>query len=215
MISEIENAMMARLKDGLGRMVSSVGSYGGELEDVGAIARVLPACWVTFLGVQQTRPVSTHKHRFYTTGRFSVLLAAYSVREEAAQRKGGPARDEVGCNRLIRAVRRLMSRQDMGLPVEPLLPGRVRSLFSTRLNSDALAAYACEFDTVWVEEALDNGRWPAPEGDNDPDRLFADYQGRLDTPWPMHERTGLAYHLDDQPAVVAQDLVTMRAKDPD
>lgn len=56
MISEIENAMMARLKDGLGRMVSSVGSYGGELEDVGAIARVLPACWVTFLGVQQTRP---------------------------------------------------------------------------------------------------------------------------------------------------------------
>lgn len=47
MISEIENAMMARLKDGLGRMVSSVGSYGGELEDVGAIARVLPACATT------------------------------------------------------------------------------------------------------------------------------------------------------------------------
>ncbi|WP_438805422.1 phage protein Gp37 [Sodalis sp. (in: enterobacteria)] len=54
MISEIENAMMARLKAGLGRMVSAVGSYGGKLEDVGAITRVLPACWVTFLGVQQT-----------------------------------------------------------------------------------------------------------------------------------------------------------------
>ncbi|MGL9774403.1 MAG: phage protein Gp37 [Sodalis sp. (in: enterobacteria)] len=131
------------------------GSYGGALEGVGAIARVLPACWVTFLGVQQTQPVSTHKHRFYTSGRFSVLLAAYSVREEAAQRKGGPARDEVGCNRLIRAIRRLMNRQDMGLPVEPLLPGWVRSsLFSACLNSDALAAYSCEFDTVWVEEAL-------------------------------------------------------------
>ncbi|WP_050747481.1 phage protein Gp37 [Sodalis glossinidius] len=149
---------------------------------------------MTFLGVQQTRPLSTHKQLFYTTGRFSVLLAACSVCKEAAQRKGGPARDEVGCNRLIQAVRRLMSRQDMGLHIEPLLPGWVRSLFSTRLNSDALAAYACEFDTVWVEEALDNGRWPAPEGDNDPDRLFADHQGRLDTPWPMHERTGLAYH---------------------
>lgn len=132
-----------------------------------------------------------------------MLLAAYSVR------------DEVSCNQLIRAVRRLMSRQDMGLPVEPLLSGRVRSLFSTRLNSDALAAYSCDFDTVWVEEALDNGRWLAPESDNDPDRLFADYQGRLDTSWPMHERTGLAYHLDDQPAVVAQDIVTIRAKDPD
>ncbi|WP_438805487.1 phage protein Gp37 [Sodalis sp. (in: enterobacteria)] len=76
------------------------------------------------------------------------MLAAYSVREEAAQRKGGPARNEVGCNSLIRAVRRLMSRQDMVLPVEPLLPGWVRSLFSARLNSDALAAYSCEFDTV-------------------------------------------------------------------
>ncbi|WP_148203410.1 phage protein Gp37 [Sodalis glossinidius] len=41
MISEIENAMMVRLKDGLGRMVYSVGSYGGELEDVGAIASLL------------------------------------------------------------------------------------------------------------------------------------------------------------------------------
>lgn len=123
MISEIENAMVARLRDGLGRMVSAVGSYDGALDDVGAIAHVLPACWVTFLGVQQTRP--------------------------------------------------------------------------------------------WVEEALDNGRWPAPEGENDPDRLFADYQGRLERPWPMHERTGLAYHLDDHPAVVAQDIVTTRAKDHD
>ncbi|MFT4466260.1 MAG: phage protein Gp37 [Sodalis sp. (in: enterobacteria)] len=96
-----------------------------------------------------------------------------------------------------------------------MLPGRVRSLFSTRLNSDALAAYACEFDTVWVEEALDNGRWPAPESDNDPDRLFADYQGRLDRPWPMHERTGLAYHLEGQPTVASQDIVTTRAKDHD
>ncbi|MFT4466262.1 MAG: phage protein Gp37 [Sodalis sp. (in: enterobacteria)] len=41
MISEIENAMMARLKEGLGRMVYSVGSYGGELDDVGTIARLL------------------------------------------------------------------------------------------------------------------------------------------------------------------------------
>ncbi|MFT4466261.1 MAG: phage protein Gp37 [Sodalis sp. (in: enterobacteria)] len=73
--------------------------------------------------MQQTRPVSTHKHRFYTTGRFSVLLAACSVREEAARRKGGPARDEVGCNRLIRAVRRLMSRQDMGLPYRAIAAG--------------------------------------------------------------------------------------------
>ncbi|WP_438805423.1 hypothetical protein [Sodalis sp. (in: enterobacteria)] len=35
------------------------------------------------------------------------------------------------------------------------------------------------------------------------------------TPWPIHERTGLAYHLDDPPAVVAQDIVTTRAKDHD
>ncbi|NIG88532.1 DUF1834 family protein [Serratia symbiotica] len=45
MINETELAMIERLRVGLGQMVKEVSSYGGELDDVGAIARALPvAC---------------------------------------------------------------------------------------------------------------------------------------------------------------------------
>lgn len=215
MISETELAMIERLRAGLGQMVKEVSSYGGELDDVGAIVRALPAVWVTFLGIQSSAPVSTHKNSFRVMGRFAVMVTAYNVRQEAAQRRGGPQLDEVGCNLIVRSVRRLLTRQDMGLPIEPLLPGRVRSLFSSRLNEKAMSAYSCEFDTVWIEEALECGHWPAPEGDDDPDRVFAWYRGRLDKPYPMHESTGLAYHLDGQGPTVAQDIIFTEAKDHD
>lgn len=215
MITQIESAIITRLREGLGRMVSEVQSYGGELDDVGEIARVFPAVWVTFAGVQNTRAISTHKNRFYTTGRFSVLLGAYNLRDEACQRKSGQALDEVGCNRLIYAVRRLMTRQDMGLPIEPLLPGKVRSLFSTRLNNQAISVYACEFDTVWIEDALECGRWPTPEGDDDPDSIFTWYQGRRDGVIPWHESTHLAYHLPGESEPVADDIIQNRSDDDD
>ncbi|NIG88531.1 DUF1834 family protein [Serratia symbiotica] len=119
------------------------------------------------------------------------------------------------CNLIIRSVRRLLTRQDMSLPIEPFFPGRVRSLFSSRLNEKVMSAYACEFDTVWIEEALECGHWPAPDGGDDPDRVFAWYRGRLDKPYPMHESTGLTYHLDGKGPAVAQDNISTEAKDHD
>jgi phage gp37-like protein len=213
MITLTENAIVERLRLGLGKMAKEVNSYGGELEDMGAVVHILPAVWVTFLGVQGTKPVSTHRKKFYVTGRFSVMVACYNVREETARRQGGPMginRDEPGSNLLIRSIRRLLTRQDFGLKIEPLMPGRVRNLFNSAMNHKALSAYACEFDTVWVEEALDNARWPAPESDADDDYAFQYYGGKLDKPWPMHESTGMAYRLPGQSGNAAEDIVETR-----
>lgn len=218
MITLTENAIVERLRLGLGKMAKEVNSYGGELEDMGAIVHVLPGVWVTFLGVQGSKPVSTHRNKFYVTGRFSVMVACYNVREEAARRQGGPMginRDEPGSNLLIRSIRRLLTRQDFGLKIEPLMPGRVRNLFNSALNHKALSAYACEFDTVWVEEALDNGRWPAPESEVEDDYAFAYFGGKLDKPWPMHESTGLAYRFPGQNVTVAEDILETKKDEQD
>ncbi|MCZ5321372.1 DUF1834 family protein [Escherichia coli] len=36
-------------------------------------------------------------------------------------------------------------------------PGRVRTLFNTGVSERAMSMFACEFDTRWVEHALENG----------------------------------------------------------
>ncbi|MXP50782.1 DUF1834 family protein [Pantoea sp. Eser] len=86
-----------------------------------------------------------------------------------------------------------MTGQDLGLPITDLRPGRVTNLFRKAYNKNAVSVYVCEFATDWYEDALDNGRWPAPEGDNDPDQVFARYLGRLNTalPGPRHHSCGL------------------------
>jgi len=215
MISETELAMIELLRIGLGQMVKEVSSYSGELDDVGANDRALPAVWITFLGIQSTTPVSTGKNPFRMNARFAVMVTAYSVSQEAAQRRGEPRIDEVGCNLIIRSVRRLLTRQNMGLPIEPFLPGRMRSIFSSWPNEKARSAYACEFDTIWIEDALECIHWPAPEGNDDNDRLFAWYRGRLDKPYSIHESTGLTYHMDGQVPAVAQDNISTGTKDHD
>lgn len=48
MITQIENALVERLQRGLGRLVNTVKSYGGELDDESLGTSRLPMCLVTF-----------------------------------------------------------------------------------------------------------------------------------------------------------------------
>ncbi|KGT95303.1 hypothetical protein NG99_04600 [Erwinia typographi] len=193
MITQIEQAIVTRLSEGLntrkGGMVRNVTTYGGELEDIGQILRVLPGIWVTFKGVTSCRPQNTTQRRWRVTGEFAVFVASRSVRSETAQREGGPVPDEPGCNLIAESVRRLLTGQDVGLPIACLRPGRVTNLFRKAYKDSAVSVYVCEFSTHWYEDALDNGRWPAPEDATDPDYIFAEYCGRLDKPWPAHDTT--------------------------
>ncbi|MCG9060285.1 DUF1834 family protein, partial [Laribacter hongkongensis] len=212
-ISEIEMAIQSRLREGLGRLVRSVETYAGELDDdLGDIVRALPAAWVTFGGVQSTAPHNTRKDLWHAHGLFVVLVGAYDLSPEYA-RRGRPQQpgQPVGSYGLVRAVRRLLTWQDMGLPIGHLEPGRVRVMFNGAVSKQALSVYACEFRTSWLEEALPVGRWPAPDSADDQDAVFAVAGGRLDQPAPEWLHTGLCYHLaPDDGRPDAEDQLTMR-----
>lgn len=209
MIATIEAALIARLTPGLGRMVRLVASYSGELDDeLANVIRAFPAAWVTFGGITDTRPASTSRSQFKTTGQFVVMVGERNLQQQAG-RHGGVRPEQVGVYPLVYAVRRLLSGQDLGLAISPLQPGKVRTLYNTRLNDGAFAVFACEFSCSWMEDALVNGHWPTAATPDSPDALFARYGAQLQTPDPDWLRTGLNYHLaQDDGQADAQDLLT-------
>ncbi|MED0011700.1 MULTISPECIES: DUF1834 family protein [Escherichia] len=206
MITEIERALVERLRCGLGHMVREVRTYAGELdEDPGRIVRSLPAVWVTFGGIVKTERYSTSRQKYIATGRFVVVVGDYTPRSEQSARQGGTVRDEVGTNLLVESVRRLLTGQDLGLEIDYFEPGRVRTLFNTGVAERAMSVFACEFDTRWVEHALENGKWP--ERGAEADMAFNRYHGRLSDPDPDFLRAG----LDCTSGVITvSDLIELR-----
>ena len=202
--------MVARLRLGLGKMVKSVETYGGELDDDSdEVIRRFPAAWVTFGGVRESQPAATNREKWKAEALLAVMVGARSVRNEQAARHGGPALHEVGSNTLIYAVRRLLSQQDLGLPVRHLAPGRIRTLRHVLMGKEAFSCYALEFHTAWVEEVLPNGMFPLPVDEGNPDDVFGRYDAQLGTPDPDWLRTGLNYYLQpDDGNADAQDVIT-------
>lgn len=212
-ITAVELAMVARLRLGLGKMVKSVETYGGELDDdTDEVIRRFPAAWVTFGGVRDTQATSTRQEKWKAEALFAVMVGARSVRNEQAARHGGPALHEVGSNTLIYAVRRLLSQQDLGLPVRHLAPGKIRTLRHVLLGREAFSCFALEFHTAWVEDVLPNGEFAPPVPDGEPDDIFERYQAQLGVAPADWLRTGLSYHLQpDDGKADAQDVVTNRS----
>lgn len=236
-----EDAIIERLRRGMGSMVRQIGSYGGELDDdLGIAIGNFPAAWVTFGGITKTEPTGTSRQKFKATGQFVVMVGDRNVRCEDAGRRGGAGPNEIGSYSLVYAVRRLLSGQDLDLPIDPLLPGRVRTLFNTRARDGAFSVFACEFQTAWIEAALPHGHWPSPTypaepgqptdptdpngpstpvdpscpgSTTDADVLFAIYGGELATPAPAWLRTGLNYHLTPDDGIAdARDIIPTRSK---
>lgn len=212
-IAAIELAIIDRLKRGMGRMVRDVCSYGGELDgDVAEVIRALPCAWVTFGGVLKTAPYSTSRSKYKADGRFVVIVGDRAIRSDHASRHGGARPDEVGTYPLLYAVRYLLSNQDLGLKVSALQPGRIRTLFNTKLNDQALSVFACEFDVSWLEETLPNNTWPAPQSEADDAQLFAKYSGELGIPDPDWLTTHLGYDLTN--TAVSPDVESVIQHEP-
>lgn len=206
-ITAVENAIVARLQKGLGKMVRQVSTYGGEFDDgdLAEVVRNFPAAWVTFGGIKSTKPVGTGRDKWKPESTFIVMVGARSVRSEAASRQGGPLATEVGTNLLIYGVRRLLIQQDLGLPIRELIPGSVRTLFNTRLQREAFSVFACEFHTAWIEDALELNAYPQPVDPStinaaDPtsglDAVFANYAGKVDPATPDLASVHMNLHLD-------------------
>lgn len=213
MTTQVELAIVERLRLGLGRMAIQVESYGGQLDDnLENVVRAFPSVWVTFAGITNTKTRGVSRKQYSTYVRFVVMVGDYNIRSEGSTRMGGPSLDEVGSYRMVHAVRRLLTNQDFGLPIDYLKPGRVRTLFNSKNAGRAFSVFGCEFDTYWVEGALDCGRWPEPENGDDPDYLFVQYRGKTDEPYPDLKSVGTAYSLTDAPAgqVAADDTIPLR-----
>jgi len=210
---QIELAIIERLKQGLGKIVREVVSYSGEMDDdLGNIVRALPAAWVTFGGINRSKAVETSKKKYLSTGTFVVMVGQQSVRNDKSGRITGRT-NEVGTNTLVWAVRRLLSQQDLGMPISALRPGRVRTLFNTQLQSRAVSVYACEFETDWFEHVLANETWPLPD-ENKADELFQLYHGRVDNPNP--DLLAVRVNYDTNPATVtpvANDIINLKDVD--
>lgn len=204
-ITAIEAAIVTRLQAGLGKMVTEVASYAGELDDdLPTVIRRFPAAWVTFGGISKTEPYGTSKEKHKATGQFVVMVGTRNLRGASAARRG---QDGIGSNQLVMAVRRLLTQQDLGLEIAHLKPGKVRTLYNTRIDGTALQVFACEFDTAWIEGALVNGAFPIAT-----DPLFAGFYGSTTPDDPELLTIGLNYHQtpDDGIADVS-DQLTMRS----
>lgn len=183
MISKIEKALIERLTLGLGKMVYSVGSYAGEINDEQLDVRRLPACLVSYGGSAfDAKSMGARGKRYQTTDVFVVLVMTRSVRNQTAGRLGGVTDREVGVNQLLSAVKTLLINQTLGGLTLPIQPKRIRAIWNNaEVKKEKLSAYAFEFEISYNERnVLDDGRFP--EGVAEDEQKFKQYQGKLDKP---------------------------------
>lgn len=186
MITKIEQAMVERLKHGLGQMVRTVKSYNGEVDDLAAQIMTLPAVWVTY-GGSRIDSKATGSQRYQDKATFVVMCATRNLRNEIAGRQGGMDKREIGSNDLIRACRRLLDGQRLGLAdSRGLIPQAVNVIVNnTLVQSAALSVYAIEYAIYFDSVPLENERFPEKQSDpNHPDHVFTHYSGSLSVPYP-------------------------------
>lgn len=189
-ITKIENALVERLRQGLGKLVNSVKSYAGELDDESIGVARLPAVLVTYGGSRIERK-DTRAYRHKTTDNFVIIVAVRSLKGNQTARQGGVDSREIGVNQLISAVRRLLDAQTLNQLVYPLNPKRVRTIFNNaQFRNDKITAYAIEYEVAYDDvPPLADGFFPeVTEDKNSPDYVFNAYQGVLSEPLPILER---------------------------
>ncbi|PJG83770.1 DUF1834 family protein [Caviibacterium pharyngocola] len=195
MITQIENALVERLQKGLGRLVTTVKSYNGELDDESIGTARFPLVLVSFGGSRISRKSISAK-RYQSKATFVVLLVVSNLRNETARRQGGVDSREIGVNQLIGAVRRLLDSQTLGNLVNPLLPVRVQTVLNgARVKANRLTAYAVEYEVSFDDIApLEDGLYPQPTTDkSNPDYIFNQYQGLLSPVDELHQVGGIIF----------------------
>lgn len=153
MIAAIETAIIACIRAAsLPYKLATVASYGGELDDeLDDVVRSFPAVWVTFSG--GAKPERTGNRTWRVPCTFSVLCGVRSPRSEQATRHGltlNGVAVEAGVYQMLADVRNLLLNSDLGLSINPFAPGAVRTLYNTKLRSEALAVFGQEWHTSFV-----------------------------------------------------------------
>lgn len=153
MIAIIETAIIDLIKaTPLPYKLATVASYGGELDDeLENVVRSFPAVWVTFSG--GAKPERTGNRTWRVPCTFSVLCGVRSPRSEQATRHGltlNGVAVEVGVYQMLADVRSLLLNSDLGMSIAPFAPGAVRTLYNTKLRTEAMAVFGQEWHTSFV-----------------------------------------------------------------
>jgi phage gp37-like protein len=149
MLAEIENGIVATIKAATGMLyLKTCDSYAGQIDEgLNEVVRSYPAVWVTFGG--SAKPTKTGANTWKVPATFVVMVAARNVRNEKAARVGTV--NEVGAYQILKDVRALLLNQDLGLEIERLAPGAIKTLYNTKVGKDALAIYSQEWTTAFVD----------------------------------------------------------------
>ena len=153
-IADVEDAIIQKIKEApLPYNLGTVESYGGQLAgDISLLAKQFPAIWIYFSGEPDPKPLSLNELKWIAQGRFTIIVATRSARGEKATRVGGPSSREVGAYQILEDLRNLLALQDLGLPINPLRPGKVTTLFSNKNYQNAQAIYTQDWSFKYIFE---------------------------------------------------------------
>jgi len=155
MIGAIEQAIVDRITaangsaGALGYGLRKIASYGNELDvNINSLVRQFPAAWVTFGG--EGRPRQRGGKVWIHEPVFAVVVAAKNRRNEEAARRG--AGGKPGSYQIAEDIRGLLVGQTLGLAIDPLAPGRIRSLANRAMQGASASIYAVELHTAYESE---------------------------------------------------------------
>lgn len=161
--ADIEDAIIGRVQEAqtagaLGYRLAHIGSYGGEFDDDAFWTqfRAFPAVWVT-IGGETVERLGRRARR--ATVRGAVMVGARSARGERFARRG--VQGEPGSYQILDDVRQLVTGFGLVAECEAFEPGRVTTLYNTRVGRDGLSVLALEISTRYDFEVPE-----AAEGDS-------------------------------------------------
>ncbi|MBN2751988.1 MAG: DUF1834 family protein, partial [Rhodospirillaceae bacterium] len=121
-----------------------------DVETLTSVVPHLPGVWLLMKGLGDARAIPGGREVPVT---FTLFVVTQNLRNEAAARHGGKP-GEVGAYQVILDTRALLKDSRLGLDIDPLIPGRVSSLFNGKLRMTRAAVWACEFRTAFTEDDL-------------------------------------------------------------
>lgn len=163
--ADIEDAIIARVQAAqtagtLGYRFAHIGSYGGEFDDntFWTTFRAFPAVWVT-IGGETVERLGRRARR--ATVRGAVMVGTRSARGERFARRG--VQGEPGSYQILDDVRQLVTGFGLVAECEAFEPGRVTTLYNTRVGRDGLSVLALEISTRYEFEVLEAAPGDAPD----------------------------------------------------
>lgn len=163
--ADIEDAIIARVQaaqdaNTLGYRLAHIGSYGGEFDDdtFWTQFRSFPAVWVT-IGGETVERLGRRARR--ATVRGAVMVGTRSARGERYARRG--VQGEPGSYQILDDVRQLVTGFGLVAECEAIEPGRVTTLYNTRVGRDGLSVLALEISTRYDFEVSESADGDKPD----------------------------------------------------